>query len=283
MNMIFTTVGLDEIATLIAAGEAVQITELAIGTGNWTPDETATALQTELKRLSLTGDKTSNANVHLTAVDSTTDEYTVFEAGVYLSSGTLLAIAGDGEPITGKAARTNGVFAIELTLAQFADADVVIGGTGFMLPQATESVAGILKIKNTHGEETNVAATPKLVRDEVAKRYGPDNAISCKDSELLFTNTFGLTEINLNDLPDGHPGTGWYLVKKDYNYFTIFIHEGLDTYGGSRTKLTNSSAFDTLEVSVTGDILTMQLVTVNLLNSTASFNQIIITEIRKII
>ena len=145
MNMIFTTVGLDEAATLIAAGSPIEITELAIGTANWTPDETATALQTELKRLSLTGDKTSDANVHLTAVDSTTDEYTVFELGIYLASGTLLAITGDGAAITGKATRTDAVYAIDLPLSQFSDATVVIGGTGFMLPQSTESVAGISK------------------------------------------------------------------------------------------------------------------------------------------
>lgn len=168
MNMIFTTVGLDEVATLIAGGSAVQITELAIGTSSWTPDETASALQTELKRLSLTGDKTSSANVHLTAVDSSTDEYTVFEAGIYLASGTLLAITGDGAAITGKASRTDAVYAIDLPLAEFADANVVIGGTGFMLPQSTESVAGLTRYATTEeaedGTVDNKSVTPEGVK-----------------------------------------------------------------------------------------------------------------------
>lgn len=174
MNMIFTTVGLDEVATLIAAGSAVQITELAIGTSSWTPDENATALQTELKRLSLTGDKTSSANVHLTAVDSTTDEYTVFEAGIYLASGTLLAITGDGAAITGKASRTDAVYAIDLPLAEFADATVVIGGTGFMLPQSTESVAGLTRYATTEeviaGTIDNKSVTPEGVKASLDNR-----------------------------------------------------------------------------------------------------------------
>lgn len=180
MNMIFTTVGLDEAATLIAAGSPIEITELAIGTANWTPDETATALQTELKRLSLTGDKTSDANVHLTAVDSTTDEYTVFELGIYLASGTLLAITGDGAAITGKATRTDAVYAIDLPLAQFSNATVVIGGTGFMLPQSTESVAGISKQATVEeakaGTVDNKTVTPAGVKAALDNRTATTEA-----------------------------------------------------------------------------------------------------------
>lgn len=167
MNMIFTNVGLDEVATLIAAGSSVQITELAIGTSNWTPDETATALQTELKRLSVTGDKTSDSNIHLTAVDATTEQYTVFELGIYLSSGTLLAIFADGTAITGKASRTDAVYAIDLPLAEFSNATVVIGGTGFMLPQSTESVAGLTRYSTKEeakaGKIGNKSVTPEAL------------------------------------------------------------------------------------------------------------------------
>ena len=174
MNMIFTTDGLDEIATLIAAGNPVQITELAIGTGTSPHDASSTALQTELKRLAVTGDKTADANVHLTAVDSTSEEYTVYEAGIYLASGTLLAVFGDGTAITGKAARVDAVFAIDLPLAQFADAEVVIGGTGFMLPQATESVAGLAVLANDAearaGTETAKVVTPAGVKAALENR-----------------------------------------------------------------------------------------------------------------
>lgn len=190
MNMIFTTAGLDELAALIAAGDPIQINQLAIGTGNWTPDETATALHTELKRLDVTGDKTAEKTVHLTAVDQTTAEYTIYEVGVYLASGTLLAIAGDGEPITGKASRTTGVFAIELPLAQFADAEVVIGGTGFTLPQATESVPGVSKMA-TAGEAA--------AGEDTAKAVTPAGVKAAMDNRTASTENTGLVELASND------------------------------------------------------------------------------------
>lgn len=190
MNMNFTTAGLNELATLIAAGDPVQITQLAIGTGTSPHDASATSLQTELKRLVVTGDKTADANVHLTAVDSTSEEYTVYEAGIYLASGTLLAVFGDGTAITGKAARVAAVFAIDLPLAQFADAEVVIGGTGFMLPGATEAVAGVSKFATTTeaeaGTETSKAVTPAGVK-------------AAMDNRTASTENIGLVELATNE------------------------------------------------------------------------------------
>lgn len=219
MNMTFTNVGLDEVATLIAAGSSVQITELAIGTSSWTADDTATALQAELKRLSITGDKTSDANVHLTAVDATTDEYTVFELGIYLSSGTLLAIFADGTAITGKASRTDAVYAIDLPLAELADATVVIGGTGFMLPQSTESVAGISKQATVEeaqaGTVDNKTVTPAGVKaafdastatteEAIAgtidnKSVTPEGLKSALDNRTATTEAIGLVELSTPD------------------------------------------------------------------------------------
>lgn len=190
MNMIFTTDGLDEIATLIAAGNPVQITELAIGTGTSPHDASSTALQTELKRLAVTGDKTADANVHLTAVDSTSEEYTVYEAGIYLASGTLLAVFGDGTAITGKAARVDAVFAIDLPLAQFSDAEVVIGGTGFMLPGATEAVAGVTKFATTTESETGT---------ETSKAVTPAGVKAAMDNRTASTENTGLVELASKD------------------------------------------------------------------------------------
>jgi hypothetical protein len=190
MELIFTTVGLDEIATLIAAGDPVQITEIALGTGVWIADENATALMTELKRLTLTGDKTADATIHITATDASTDEYTIYEAGIYLSSGTLLAIAADGDPITGKAIRTTGFISADLPLLAFADANVVIGGTGFMLPQSTESVAGISK-------QATVEEAQEGTIDN--KTVTPAGVKAAFDNRTATTETTGLVELATPD------------------------------------------------------------------------------------
>lgn len=92
LKMIITQAGLDEVVAASQAGtDAVLITEVGYGTGQYTATPEQTQLQAEFKRLTtVAGGAVADNIIHCTVQDSTDDAYTVYEVGLYTDKGTLL-------------------------------------------------------------------------------------------------------------------------------------------------------------------------------------------------
>ena len=162
MNLIYTLAGLDALAYAVGNDTPLNIAELALGTGQWTADNEATSLQSELKRLPLYGQRSAERLVHLTATDATAEEYTCYEAGIYLDDGTLFAIIADTTAVAAKVARTAVPFSIDLLHDQFENVTINIGDIGMMMPQATPTQLGAVLMAT---DEQALEGAPGVVPD----------------------------------------------------------------------------------------------------------------------
>lgn len=149
VQLIVTDAGRAEAVTAGGSGLSVEITEIAIGSGQWTPDATATALNSEIKRLPAQGaQKTQPDSVTLQFQDSTADVYTCHEVGFYLSSGTLLAILTDDvNPLVDKGASLNVLWSKTLTLQSLPNGSVTVTPSlNFIPPTGSETVEGVFEV-----------------------------------------------------------------------------------------------------------------------------------------
>lgn len=127
----------------------VTISHVAIGTGTWSPDATATALQNQIKLLPAVGALGVAADtIHVTCTDESTDTYNLGEIGLYTDGGVLFAIyaPGVGTYITAKAADALLLLAADVVLTSVPPGTVDVNGIGFSNPPATEAAPGIAKL-----------------------------------------------------------------------------------------------------------------------------------------
>jgi hypothetical protein len=151
LNFILTTAGKNAIINANNTGtNPVVIDRVAIGSTSWTPTAAATALQTEIKKISAVGGgAVADDTIHVTATDSTTDVYTVREVGLYTSGNVLLAVYSQTDPIIVKGAGTVALIAADLVITGIPAGSVTVGDTTFSYPQATETVKGVAELATT--------------------------------------------------------------------------------------------------------------------------------------
>jgi hypothetical protein len=148
LNLIITTAGQAAIAQAGSLGPVV-ISKIAIGSGTWSvaPTPSATALNTQIKQLDPSGSETPSAGIiHITATDNSADVYSVYEMGLYTSTGILFAIAGGTTLFLTKATGSSSLFSIDLAITNVPSGSVVIGDAGFAYPPATETTQGVAEI-----------------------------------------------------------------------------------------------------------------------------------------
>lgn len=151
LSFILTTAGKNAIINANNTGtNPVVIDRVAIGSASWTPTAAATALNTEIKKISaIGGGAVANDTIHVTATDSTSDVYTVKEIGLYTSGNVLLAIYSQADPIITKGAGTVALIAADLVITGIPAGSVTVGDATFDYPQATETVKGVAEIATT--------------------------------------------------------------------------------------------------------------------------------------
>ena len=169
LNPIITADGLAAVFNAESQGLSASIAEVALGDAGWTPDNTATALQNEKRRVPVQGgERVSATQIHITAVEDGTEiEYWVRELGFYLADGTLLAVwsTDQQKPLAYKSTGVNLLLSFDLLLSALPDNSVTIDGSaGFSMPPANETRQGIIRIATTAeiaaGTATNTAVTP---------------------------------------------------------------------------------------------------------------------------
>ncbi len=147
-KIIITDAGRTELINAQQTGtNAVTLTEVALGTGQYTASATQTALQSEFKRLSgIAGGAIDNDLIHFTVLDDSTDAYSVFELGVITDKGTLFAVYSQTTPILQKAGPSQAMLAIDIKLEDLDVTNVTIGDTNFTVPPATQTRQGVVEL-----------------------------------------------------------------------------------------------------------------------------------------
>ena len=167
-EIVVTNAGIQEVINAEHNGTApVVLTQVGLGTGQYTPSINQTALQNEFKRLpanALSGGSIGNNIIYINARDTSSDTYTLFEFGIYTSSGTLFAVCSKNIPILQKAAESQAYLDIEFVLANINPASVVLGDTNFFNPSATTEMEGVVELatdaETITGTDTHRAVTP---------------------------------------------------------------------------------------------------------------------------
>jgi hypothetical protein len=141
-------------AAIVAANNTgtnpVTVNRIGVGSASWTPTATATALQTEIKKINAVGGTAvADDTIHVTASDNSSDVYTVREIGLFLTDGTLLAVYSQAAAIITKGADTVALIAADLVITGVPAGSVTVGDTTFDYPQATETIKGVAEIATT--------------------------------------------------------------------------------------------------------------------------------------
>ncbi len=165
-KIIITDAGRTELINAQQTGtNAVTLSEVALGTGQYTASSSQTGLQAEFKRLaSIAGGAIDNDLIHFTVLDDSTDAYSVFELGVMTDNGVLFAVYSQTTPILQKAGSSQAMLAIDIKLEDLDTTNVVIGDTNFTMPPATETQQGIVELASIDeaidGADNARAVTP---------------------------------------------------------------------------------------------------------------------------
>lgn len=161
LKMIITQAGLDEVVAASQAGtDAVLITEVGYGTGQYTATPEQTQLQAEFKRLTtVAGGAVADNIIHCTVQDSTDDAYTVYEVGLYTDKGTLFAVYSQNTPILQKSAMAISMLAIDIAVTDFSADQVIFGDANLLNPPATTSTLGVVELATNDETITGTDAT----------------------------------------------------------------------------------------------------------------------------
>lgn len=130
--------------------DPVLISEMGIGSGQYTPSPYQTALQSEIKRLTtIAGQTVSDDTIHVSGQDVSSDNYDVYEVGLYTASGTLFAVyAQSGTPILEKSAQSVALLAFDVILTTLDATSLTFGTADFANPPASETVMGVVELSD---------------------------------------------------------------------------------------------------------------------------------------
>lgn len=179
VKLLLTSAGLDEMISADQSGtDHVVISSCQFGSGKYTPTQAATALRSPFKTLStVSGGAVGGNIVHIEVTDASATQYSVYEVGLFSSSGTLIAIASQATPIMIKAASATALLAFDIALEDISVDVLQFGDTTYLNPPATESVQGVAEIAtqtevDTGTDDTRIV-TPKKLLSWIATKLAP--------------------------------------------------------------------------------------------------------------
>lgn len=148
LSITITQAGRAEVINATNNGtNAVNIAEVALGTGKYIPSDTQTSLTNETKRLTtIAGLAVNSDTLHVTIKDETTDSYNVSEIGLYTNTGVLFAIYSDSTDFLQKTSKSTLLISVDLILTSIDAAILQFGTTSFSNPPASQSTSGVAKI-----------------------------------------------------------------------------------------------------------------------------------------
>ena len=219
-----------------AATLPVTLTEVAVGTGRWSPDATATALQTELKRISTVGGlAVAPDTLHVTITDDSSDVYSLGEFGLYTDSGVLFAIYSDLNGITDKAADALLLIATDVVMTSVPPGSVTVNGVGFSNPSATEALAGVAEVAtqtetDTGTDDTRIVTPQKLI--QTATTTATANRIVKRDTQGDVHARMMRSEYAVRNTPSSTSGIPFKNNDSTDNYLRFMTQASLQTFVG---------------------------------------------------
>lgn len=207
LNFVITDAGLQAAINADATGLQLTLTEVGYGTGIWSPDKTASALQSEFKRLPAGGgENPAPMYVHVAVSDQSSDNYQATEVGIYAGD-TLFAVwSKDLQPdMSGPVKIGSGysAFVFDLLLENVPPDSVTVGDANFRMPMATETVHGVAEIATQSevdaGSDHARMVTPKTLLQRMLQFRPP--------GELAFFTTdtppAGFFALDGSTIPNG--------------------------------------------------------------------------------
>lgn len=156
-----TNVGRAEIISAEGLGtDPVLIAEIGLGTGQYVPATSQTALVSEFKRLDTFGGVVVSGDIITVAIrDESADVYSVSEFGLYTDSGTLFAVySAVGAPFFNKVAQSILLLSVDVKLTTIDVASLTFGDVAFVNPPATETVMGVAELATSAEVQTGTDA-----------------------------------------------------------------------------------------------------------------------------
>lgn len=178
LQFIITNAGKAAIVNAQNTGTApVTIASVGFGSTSWTPTATATSLQSEVKRITaIGGDVVNGDTIHVTVQDATTDSYVIREIGVFLTDGTLLAVASDPAEILDKRPAISVNLSVDIVVTNLPAGSVTVGGISISNPPASNTIAGVIMTANgaetADGLSQTKAVTPFSLLSRIATLTG---------------------------------------------------------------------------------------------------------------
>ena len=176
---VVTQAGLQAVFNATNSGFQANVTSIGLGEGGWTPDQSASSLKSEKRRIAIgSSNPISDTQIHLTAIEEGNEHsYWVREVGFYLDDGTLLAIwSNPDHPIAFKAAGVDLLIAFDLALGALPKDSINVIGTGTVsLTPARTDKLGLVKYatdsESIAGSLQDKVVTPKGQRLHGDARY----------------------------------------------------------------------------------------------------------------
>ena len=170
IQLTVTSAGLDALVDAQNGDtDPIVVAELGLADAAFTAAPTLEALPNEFKRIdAIAGTSVSETIIHMVAQDSSTDVYSVYGIGLFLSDGTLFASYAQEEPIVNKVSIASFLIAFDIAFLDAVDVAIEFGDASFIYPPATETVKGVAEIATDAeadaGLDDQRIMTPKKVK-----------------------------------------------------------------------------------------------------------------------
>ena len=215
VQMVITTAGRQALINAQQTGtNAVTIDKIGVGSGKYTPAESQTALQQEIKRLKIIEGGSAGDNAfHVAYMDESDAAYSVFEFGLYLSDGTLFAVSSSQEAVLQKTASATALIAIDVSLENISVEQITFGDVTYKVAAATTENAGVLAIATDAevqaGEEKQKAITPAnlAARTATEERVGMVELATAAEATTGTDTVKAITSATLKAVIDGRLAT----------------------------------------------------------------------------
>jgi len=219
-NMLVTNGGIAAIRNAQATGtNKVTVTSVKIGSGKWTPTGAATNLKTIIKTYTaIAGGAVGDNVIHVEAMDESSDAFTAYEVGIFLSDGTLLAVASDTTAILTKAASAQAMLAIDLVIADASNVQFVFPSAEFNVPPATTTIQGVVELATDAecltGTDAVRAVTPHGLKAVADTKANVNHASSATTYGVASGSNYGHSRLSDSIVSDSGVSGGYAATPK---------------------------------------------------------------------
>ncbi|WP_110687018.1 gp53-like domain-containing protein [Salinicola aestuarinus] len=186
---------------------ALQIAEVALGRGRYTPSPEQTELREPIKRIdTIAGEAVAADTLHVTVQDEGGDTYSVGEIGLITDGGVLFGVTSQSDWIIEKAEPTTLLLATDVVFASLDVSTIQFGDAAFLNPPATTEIKGIIEIATQEevdaGNDRLRAVVPRTLKaliDKILKAYATVKALNdhsaSRDHPGATTSAQGMIEL----------------------------------------------------------------------------------------